>query len=48
MDSRELDAHLRKTALDAALKHLEPGHYSPSETVTTATVFYNFLKGDNQ
>ena len=48
MDDSQLDAHLRKTALDAALKHLEPHHYSPEEVVKVATQFYQFLKGDTK
>jgi hypothetical protein len=46
MDDPQHDMHLRKLALDAALKHLEPHHYSPTEVVTTATIFYDFLKGE--
>jgi hypothetical protein len=48
MDDPQFDMHLRKLALDAALKYLEPHHYSPTEVVTTATTFYNFLKGDTK
>lgn len=48
MDEPQLAVHMRKIALDAALKHLEPYHYKPSEVVAVATQFYNFLKGDNQ
>jgi hypothetical protein len=48
MDDHQFDTHLRKLALDAALKHLEPNHYSPTEVVTTATTFYNFLKGETK
>ena len=46
MDDPQLDAHLRKTALDAALKHLVPHHYSPEAVVVVATKFYGFLKGE--
>ncbi len=48
MDEPQLDAHLRKTALDAALKHLIPHHYSPEEVVKVATKFYQFLKGETK
>ncbi len=48
MDDPQLDTHLRRTALDAALKHLEPYHYSPEEVVKVATQFYQFLKGDTK
>jgi hypothetical protein len=39
---------MRKSALDAALKHLEPHPYSPEEVVKVATQFYQFLKGDTK
>lgn len=48
MDEPQLASHLRKIALDAALRHLTPYHHKPSEVVAVATQFYNFLKGDNQ
>lgn len=48
MDEPQLDAHLRKTALDAAQKHLRMDDYSPSEVVAAATQFYQFLKGDTK
>ncbi len=48
MDDPQHDAYLRRTALDAALKHLEPRHFSPEEVVKVATQFYQFLKGDTK
>jgi hypothetical protein len=48
MNDPQLDMHMRKTALDAALKHLESHHYSPEEVVKVATQFYQFLKGDTK
>lgn len=48
MDEPQLHTHMRKIALDAALKHLEPHHYSPEEVVKVATQFYQFLKGDTK
>ena len=48
MDEHQLDTHLRKTALDASLKHLGPHGYSPEEVVKVATQFYKFLKGDTK
>lgn len=48
MDEPQLVVHMRKIALDAALKHVAPHHHGPAEVIAVATQFYNFLKGDNQ